>query len=161
MTPATSVIASATRTTRTAQSLRPATSLAARDFLRAYLPKLGMPRYVGVASMIVHFTGYELDIDDIELDDPRDILCGHLIGTADMIAQMADRCYLEKCRDHLYREFVLGGVAIETAKPGQYKVRYTSGEDLLQKTPFFYQEVVNERLKKKIQSCLSLHGSHF
>ena len=66
--------------------------------------------------MIVHFTGYELDLDMIELDDPRDIICGHLIGTADMIAQMADRCYLEKCRDRLYKEFVLGGVAVENAR---------------------------------------------
>ena len=81
------------------------------DFLRRYLPELGLAKDVGVASMIVHFTGYELDLDKIELDDPRDIICGHLIGTADMIAQMADRCYLEKCRDRLYNEFVVGGVS--------------------------------------------------
>ena len=42
------------------------------DFLRRYLPDIGMAREVGVASMIVHFTGYELDIDSIELDDPPD-----------------------------------------------------------------------------------------
>lgn len=119
------------------------------DFLRRYLPELGMSREVGVASMIVHFTGYELDLDHIELDDPRDIICGHLIGTADMIAQMADRCYLEKCRDRLYKEFVVGGVAVENAKPGEYMVRYKSGEDLLKKTPSFYQDVMRERLNKK------------
>ena len=119
------------------------------DFLRRYLPSLGMTRDVGVASMIVHFTGYELDLDNIELDDPRDVICGHLIGTADMIAQMADRCYLEKCRDRLYNEFVVGGVAIENAKPGEYMVRYRSGEDLLQKTPLFYQQVMRERLNRK------------
>lgn len=119
------------------------------DFLRRYLPELGLARQAGVASMIVHFTGYELNLDDIELDDPRDIICGHLIGTADLLAQMADRCYLEKCRDHLYREFVLGGVAIEDSSPGEFKVRYTSGEDLLKKTPFFYQQVSKERLNKK------------
>ncbi len=118
------------------------------DFLRQYLPELGLAREVGVASMIVHFTGYELNVEDIELDDPRDVICGHLIGTADLIAQMADRCYLEKCRDRLYREFVLGGVAIENSKPGEYTVRYTSGEDLLTKTPFFYQQVSRDRLNK-------------
>jgi hypothetical protein len=119
------------------------------DFLRRYLPELGLSRNVGVASMIVHFTGYELNLDDIELDDPRDVICGHLIGTADMIAQMADRCYLEKCRDHLYKEFVVGGVAIENAKPGEYMVRYKSGTDLLMKTPAFYQQVMRERLNAK------------
>ena len=119
------------------------------DFLRRYMPGLGMAKDIGVASMIVHFTGYELDLDKIELDDPRDIICGHLIGTADLIAQMADRCYLEKCRDRLYKEFVVGGVAVENAKPGEYMVRYRSGQDLLRKTPAFYQQVTRERLNKK------------
>ena len=97
----------------------------------------------------MHFTGYELDLDKIELDDPRDIICGHLIGTADLIAQMADRCYLEKCRDHLYNEFVVGGVAVENARPGEFMVRYRSGKDLLTKTPAFYQQVMRERLNSK------------
>ena len=119
------------------------------DFLRRYLPGLGMGSDVGVSSMIVHFTGYELDLDEIELDEPRDIICGHLIGTADLIAQMADRCYLEKCRDRLYQEFVVGGVAIENAKPGEYMVRYKSGKDLLRQTPMFYQQVMRDRLNTK------------
>ncbi len=119
------------------------------DFLRRYLPDLGLARDVGVSSMIVHFTGYELNLDNIELDDPRDIICGHLIGTADLIAQMADRCYLEKCRDRLYNEFVVGGIAIESVSPGQFMVRYKSGEDLLRKTPAFYQQVTRERLNSK------------
>ena len=119
------------------------------DFLRRYLPELGMSADVGISSMIVHFTGYELDLDKIELDDPRDIICGHLIGTADLIAQMADRCYLEKCRDRLYKEFVVGGVAVENAEPGQYMVRYKSGEDLLRQTPAFYQQVTRDRLNSK------------
>ena len=119
------------------------------DFLRRYLPELGLGKDVAVASIIVHFTGYEIDLDNIELDDPRDVICGHLIGTADLIAQMADRCYLEKCRDHLYNEFVVGGVAVENERPGEYTVRYASGLDLLSKTPAFYQETMRTRLNAK------------
>ena len=119
------------------------------DFLRRYLPDLGMSKEAAVSSMIVHFTGYELDLDNIELDDPRDSICGHLLGTADLIAQMSDRCYLEKCRDRLYNEFVLGGIAVENASPGEYMVRYKSGIDLLAKTPMFYQQVSRKRLQKK------------
>jgi hypothetical protein len=117
------------------------------DFLRRYLPDLGLASDAAVSSMIVHFTGYELDLDKLELDDPRDSICGHLLGTADLIAQMADRCYLEKCRDRLYKEFVLGGVAVENAKPGVFTVRYESGNDLLKKTPAFYQQVLRSRLQ--------------
>ena len=119
------------------------------DFLRRYLPDIGLAKDAAIASMVVHFTGYELDLDNIELDDPRDSICGHLLGTADLIAQMADRCYLEKCRDRLYKEFVLGGIAVENARPGMFTVRYESGEDLLKKTPEFYQHVLSTRLQKK------------
>ena len=119
------------------------------DFLRRYLPELGLSKDVAVSSMIVHFTGYELELDNIELDDPRDAICGHLLGTADLIAQMADRCYLEKCRDRLYQEFVVGGVAVERVQAGEYAVRYESGIDLLRKTPVFYQQVSRERLYSK------------
>ena len=62
---------------------------------------------------------------------------------------MADRCYLEKCRDHLYNEFVVGGVAVENERPGEYTVRYASGLDLLSKTPAFYQETMRTRLNAK------------
>ncbi len=119
------------------------------DFLRRYLPELGLSQDVAVSSMIVHFTGYELELDKIELDDPRDVICGHLMGTADLMAQMADRCYLEKCRDRLYKEFVVGGVAVENNNPGEYQVRYKSGNDLLRKTPMFYQQVMRDRLHRK------------
>jgi hypothetical protein len=118
------------------------------DFLRRYLPEIGLSKDVGIASMIVHYTGYELDVDKIELDDPRDAICGHLLGTADLMAQMADRCYLEKCRDRLYKEFVVGGIAVENASPGEYMVRYESGIDLLRKTPTFYQQATKGRLQK-------------
>ena len=119
------------------------------DFLRRYLPGLGLAGDATVASMIVHFTGYELDLDRIELDEPRDTICGHLLGTADLIAQMADRCYLEKCRDRLYKEFVLGGIAVENDRPGEFAVRYESGEDLLKKTPEFYENVLRTRLQSQ------------
>ncbi|HTD12451.1 MAG TPA: hypothetical protein VK676_10315, partial [Steroidobacteraceae bacterium] len=77
---------------------------------------------------------------------PRDITVGHLLGTADMIAQMADRCYLEKCRDRLYAEFVLGGVALPFTQ-GYPQVKYASGLDLLRQTPEFVNEVRAKRLE--------------
>ena len=73
-------------------------------FLEEYLPVLGFGSWAPVATEIIHFTGYEQPFARIEerVSDPRDITVGHMLGTADMIAQMADRCYLEKCRDRLY-----------------------------------------------------------
>jgi hypothetical protein len=117
-------------------------------FLETYLPTIGVGEFVPVVSKIVHFTGYELDIDHIELEDPRDSVVGHLLGTADLIAQLADRCYLEKCRDRLYPEFVIGGVAIENGDSGP-TVRYRSARDLLAKTLSFYHTSARKRLDLK------------
>ena len=114
-------------------------------YLESYLPRIGLERFVPVVSRIVHFTGYELNIDQIELDEPKDSVVGHLLGTADLVAQLADRCYLEKCRDRLYPEFVLGGVAMEDRPEG--KVLYRSAHDLLGKTLGFYQSSARLRLE--------------
>lgn len=114
-------------------------------YLEDYLPRIGLERFVPVVSRIVHFTGYELNVDQIELDEPRDSTVGHLLGTADLVAQLADRCYLEKCRDRLYPEFVLGGVAIDDKPHG--KVLYHSAHDLLGKTLSFYQTGARLRLE--------------
>jgi len=115
-------------------------------FLDDYLPVLGLGEWAPIACEIIHFTGYEVPFARIKVSDPRDIIAGHLLGTADMIAQMADRCYLEKCRDRLYAEFVLGGVALPMAANGGRQVKYASGLDLLRQTPDFVAEVRTKRL---------------
>lgn len=116
------------------------------EFLRGYLPLIGLGDQAAVAAQVVHFTGYEMSLDDIELDDPKDSLMGHLLGTADLMAQMADRCYLEKCRDRLYAEFVLAGVATQPRPSG---IQYESGIDLLRQTPGFFRLSARERLDNK------------
>jgi hypothetical protein len=117
-------------------------------FMEYYLPTIGFSSWVRITSEVVHFTGYERPFDVIgeRVKDPRDIQLGHLLGTADMIAQMADRCYLEKCRDRLYPEFVLGGVAMPVGAPAGTEPKYASGLDLLRQTPLFMEETRKKRL---------------
>ena len=74
-----------------------------------------------------------------------------MLGTADLIAQMADRCYLEKCRDRLYPEFVLGGIAAAPGSDGALQVRYSSGVDLLRQTPQFVHKTRVERLEGEFE----------
>ncbi len=120
-------------------------------FLARYLPSVGLEDWVPISTRIVHFTGYEIKLSEIQLADPRDRKLGHLLGTADLIAQMADRCYLEKCRDRLYPEFVLGGIAAATGTDGALRVRYSSGLDLLRQTPQFVRETRVERLEREFE----------
>jgi hypothetical protein len=124
-------------------------------FLRDYLPRLGLRAWSHIAAQIVHYTGYEMAFETIwaSVPDKRNIKLGHLLGTADMIAQMSDRCYLEKCRDRLYAEFVLGGVAMSVANNGVRTIKYASGLDLLRQTPAFVAQVRAKRLDGEFQSA--------
>jgi hypothetical protein len=120
-------------------------------FLARFLPTIGMESWVPVATRIVHYTGYEIKLSQIALADPRDRKLGTLLGTADLIAQMADRCYLEKCRDRLYPEFVLGGIATATGSDGELQVRYSSGLDLLRQTPQFVRDTRLRRMEGEFE----------
>ncbi len=120
-------------------------------FLARYLPTIGMESWVPTSTRVVHYTGYEVELSQLHLPDPRDRKLGHLLGTADLIAQMADRCYLEKCRDRLYPEFVLGGIAAVPGTNGALKIRYGSGLDLLRQTPRFVRETRVQRLEGEFE----------
>ena len=117
------------------------------QFLDRYLNQVGLGAASGIARQIVHFTGYEVRLDQIRVVAEKDRKLGHLMGTADLLAQMADRCYLEKCRDRLYPEFVLGGIAVWRDPSGRVITRYRSGLDLLRQTPAFFRQVCEPRLE--------------
>jgi len=131
------------------------------DFMTGYLPVLGFVAEAPLASKLVHFTGYEMEIDDIHIPDAKDRLLGYLVGTADLIGQMSDRMYLEKCREFLYKEFVLGNIARETLPDGREVVRYASPEDLIFKTPGFYEYVARARMERKLGGVYRYAEAHF
>jgi hypothetical protein len=64
------------------------------DFIATYLPKVGFAEEAALAARLVHFTGYEMDIDVIRVDDVPDRTVGCMVGAADLI-DMSDRMYLE------------------------------------------------------------------
>jgi hypothetical protein len=92
-------------------------------FLRRYLSGAGLARYAPTAAAMVHYTGYERPVEAIRVDGPLPRRVGQMLGTADLIAQMSDRCYLEKRRDRLYPELLAGGVATRLARSSVELVR--------------------------------------
>ncbi len=131
------------------------------DFLLRYLPERGFGAEAETAAQLVHFTGYEFDVDDIRIPEGKDRLLGYMVGTADLLGQMSDRMYLEKCRDFLYEEFVWGHIARETLPDGKEIVRYASPEDLILKTPGFYEYVARRRIDKKLGAADRYAEAHF
>jgi len=129
-------------------------------FLEEYLPKIGMADLAQAAARTVHFTGYEIPVDKIKVPGPEFRLIGNLLGSADILAQMADRCYLEKCYDRLYPEFVLGGIARKRHRDGREEIIFASAADLIFQTPRFYQGAT-KRLQQDLGGCYSYIERHF
>ena len=130
-------------------------------YLRNYLPRLGMADLAPVAARLVHYTGFEVPVDKIKLPpDPIFKIIGNLLGTADILGQMSDRCYLEKCYERLYPEFVAGGIAVRDNGSGQKQVMFESGADLVLKTPGFYQHA-EHRLDNVLGAAHSYAEKHF
>lgn len=77
-------------------------------------------------SDILRCTGLSTKISELDFSSPLVATLGKMMGTADLLGQMADRLYLEKL-PFLYQEFEEGGL-------DQFIGEY----DLLQKTIQFY-----------------------
>ncbi len=130
-------------------------------FLVEYLPTIGLGGFADLAARLVHYTGYEMTPDAIKLKSSKEHLVGHLVGTADVIAQMADVAYLEKCRDCLYEEFEIGGIARQRRDDGSEVVLYESAADLLVKTPGFVNTVIEQRLEGYFHAAYRFAEAHF
>jgi hypothetical protein len=130
-------------------------------FMTDYLPTIGLEHAVPICQRIVHFTGYEQNPADISVDTEEERLLGWLLGTSDLIAQMADVAYLEKCRDKLYPEFVGGGMAGKkgvSSHPGMF---YKSPAHLMQSTPNFIRSAIQVRLDGYFHSSYRFAAEHF
>ena len=128
-------------------------------YLRGYVRELGLGEALArLAGTLVHFTGYERDAGSIRIAAGGARHLGQMLGTADILAQMADRCYLEKCRDRLYPEFVLGALG---ARPGARRLPvFASGKDLIAKTPDFYVGAAR-RLERDLAGSHEYAARHF
>lgn len=124
-------------------------------FLAHYLPVLDKKNWVSRMSQLLHFTGYE---KKITMQDPLDQTLGCLLGTADLIAQMSDRVYLERCRDFLYQEFKIGQVAAPSSCTDQ---PFESPIALLNATPDFMRITKIQRLDALFGSVYRYAEEHF
>ncbi len=130
-------------------------------FVTAYLPTVGLDYMVGPCTRIMHFTGYEVDPSDVTVASEREHLLGKLLGTADLIAQMADLEYIQKCRDYLYEEFTAGGLAGEDCEDGYKGVVYRNAEQLLDETPEFMRTAIEVRLNGHFDGVHRYAADHF
>ena len=104
------------------------------DFMKKYFHDHGFPaQCASICSNFLKCTGLDVNIAEIKFQSREHEILGKILGTADLIGQMANENYVEKL-PFLYDEFKEGGVQ-------GYRDRF----DLLQQTPAFW-EMVKKRL---------------
>ncbi len=81
--------------------------------------------------------------------DPAAIAVGCTLGTADLVSQLADYRYIERCYHHLYPEFVLGGNDRRRLPDGREELLYRDALDLVVKTRDFCEAVIRDRLRAR------------
>ncbi len=97
---------------------------------------------------ILSCTGIHTMVADIDFESEKIALLGKMLGTSDLLGQMADRLYLEKLI-LLYNEFAEGGV------PG-----FDSEADLFRKTVSFYKQT-RTRFKNEFSGVDRFMIRHF
>jgi hypothetical protein len=94
---------------------------------------------------MIRCTGVNTDLSAIEFSDDLERLVGFAVGTADLLGQMAAEDYVAKL-PILYLEFAECGRYEPNAKSRVGD--FSSAEDLLQKTPAFWEKYVLPRVEK-------------
>lgn len=120
------------------------------EFMEEYLLKqkfnLLQIQYV---KNIIRCTGIWADLLKIPFISEMERETGYILGTADYLGQMSDPDYIVKLPE-LYREYKEGGF-----------LEYTSVQDLINKTPEFFEKFVMKRLKEDYHSVYRFAANHF
>lgn len=131
------------------------------EFAGSYLRTTSLANHAALAQLI--FTtrlGSDLNQLFAGYEGPA-ITLGQMLGSADMLSQIADRWYPERCFYHLYPELVLGGCDRVRTSDGQEQLLYRDAFDLVSKAPKFYENIVCKRLNQDFQQVARHLAVHF
>jgi hypothetical protein len=93
-------------------------------------------------------TGVDAALDKIPFQNEQEKITGSALGAADLVGQMAAEDYVEKL-PVLYSEFE--EAAAYNQGQGNFKVMFSSADDLMEKTPQFWEKFVLGKLEKDFQ----------
>ncbi len=100
------------------------------NFMRTYAREHGIPDdFVEDLVPVISCSDPRLPISEISFPNERIRMAGQILGTADLVGQMADRNYLEKLA-FLFQEFKEAGMG-----------DFNSVHDMMRKTGMFYAKI--------------------
>jgi hypothetical protein len=96
---------------------------------------------------MIRCTGVNVKLDSIQFQSEMERVAGFSLGTSDLLGQMAAPDYVDKL-PILYSEFA---EAAHHSSDGKMKAGgfFTSAEDLMQKTPLFWENYVRTKISRE------------
>ncbi|MEE8350274.1 MAG: hypothetical protein V3R94_11925 [Acidobacteriota bacterium] len=129
------------------------------DFAAKFLDEFGVTdEEIRFVQLAIECTGIQVDVDSLPFDDDRQRFLGAVVGTGDMLGQMAAPDYPEKL-EGLYREFA--EAATYPGAPDSGIDIYTSASDLMRKTRGFYEGHVQFMLETQWSGVYKALEHHF
>jgi hypothetical protein len=131
------------------------------EFAASYLQTTSLKNRAALASLILA-TQLASDLDALfaAYEGPA-VTLGYMLGSADLVSQVSDRRYLERCYYHLYRELVLAGRDRVRTPDGREQLLYRDAFDLVRNTPKFYEIIVRKRLDHDFRQVVRYLRTHF
>lgn len=108
-----------------------------------------LTEHIGLCTGIINSTNLTIHPKDLVFESEEHKLAGHTLGTADILAQMADRYYLEAL-PLLYQEQLDAGIEL-----------YESSLELMRQTTKFYHAVIEDRLRQSFGNICHTMQNHF
>lgn len=119
-------------------------------FLKNYAASIGLGEDIARdCATIINYTNLKSDPATFDFHTHEIQLAGQVVGSADILAQMADRYYLE-CLPLLYKEQEAGGIT-----------RHNSALELMEHTANFYHNIVLKRLVTTFSNTSTAMRTHF
>ena len=120
------------------------------QFLKTYIDQKGFgDELFRDCPTIINYTDLRSDPATFESHSQEIQLVGQIVGSADILAQMADRYYLE-CLPLLHNELKAGGLS-----------QHSSALELMEHTANFYHNVVLKRILTTFSHTASAMRTHF
>lgn len=118
----------------------------AADFLRG---KNCTPAEIKSVQNMIRCTGVNVNLDAIPFQSEAERVTGFALGTGDLLGQMAAKDYIEKL-PVLYSEFA-ESAAYNEGKNDTTRIMFSSAQDLIQKTPAFWEKFVVPKINGGFQ----------
>lgn len=131
------------------------------EFAATFFVRSGLARHVPLARLIMA-TAFKENLEALfSAYHGAAVSLACMMASADILSQLGDRYYLERCRDFLFQEFVEGGLDRVVQSDGVECILYSCAEDLLRKTPWFFESVIIKRLEYDLRGVYRYLDDHF